>query len=263
MTASGPSFAFTNALRPNVYIGPNSFYSRPAPATQPEARLTLRAAGAAPELADEARIGFDASATVAATDRADSERPGHNIGHPTLMSLTPDGTELGHNVLPEASLATGLTVPLLLDLPAAGSYELAAATLANLAGTSVELLDRLTGTHYDLAAQPLVTFTAAQAGENRTRFALVFGQRVTGISAELAPAALTVSPNPAHGTVRVTLAVGTGAGPAPRVDLLDATGRLVRRATSVADAATFDLTGLPAGVYVVRAGALSRRLVVE
>lgn len=78
-------------------------------------------------------------------------------------------------------------------------------------------------------------------------------------SARATPAALF--PNPAHGTATLRLPAG-----APRQSLIltDTQGRLVRRYPVPATAdAELDLRGLPAGVYVVRCGALTQRLVVE
>ncbi len=69
---------------------------------------------------------------------------------------------------------------------------------------------------------------------------------------------LRIAPNPATDVVRISGApIGTA------VTLLDAVGRTVRTWRSSANEPDFDLRGLPAGVYVVRAGQLARRLVVE
>ena len=67
-------------------------------------------------------------------------------------------------------------------------------------------------------------------------------------------------PNPAHGTATLRLPA------AARQPLLltDALGRLVRQYPAPAGPeAVLDLRGLPAGVYVLRGGALTQRLVVE
>jgi alpha-tubulin suppressor-like RCC1 family protein len=68
-----------------------------------------------------------------------------------------------------------------------------------------------------------------------------------------APAALLLVPNPAHGPVQV---LGQPAG--TPLTLYNSLGQLVRPA-----ATRLDVAGLPAGVYVVRAGSLAARLVVE
>jgi endoglucanase Acf2 len=71
---------------------------------------------------------------------------------------------------------------------------------------------------------------------------------------------LALFPNPAH-----TTATLTGAGPGSAVQVLDALGRLVATATAdAAGTATLTLpTGLPRGVYVVRAGPQALRLLVR
>ena len=77
-------------------------------------------------------------------------------------------------------------------------------------------------------------------------------------AATSAAAAFTLAPNPARETVRLTGATG-----AATATLLDGLGRVVRRVPLAAGAATLDVRGLPAGLYVVRAGLQTRRLVVE
>jgi hypothetical protein len=72
---------------------------------------------------------------------------------------------------------------------------------------------------------------------------------------------LRVYPNPAHGTA--TVQQPTGTTPLP-LTLLDALGRPVRRYPAPAGhEATLDLRSLPAGVYVLRQGTASQRLMVE
>lgn len=72
------------------------------------------------------------------------------------------------------------------------------------------------------------------------------------------PAALafTCLPNPAHQTVLVR-------GARQPIALLDPLGRVVRRQQPTSTETTLDLRGLPAGLYMVRAGGASSRLVVE
>ncbi|RTQ44962.1 hypothetical protein EJV47_26705 [Hymenobacter gummosus] len=71
----------------------------------------------------------------------------------------------------------------------------------------------------------------------------------TGKAEKLPP--LSLLPNPAHDRVQV---LGATAGP---VELLDATGRVLRRQPAESG------VGLPAGIYLVRNGRRSARLVVE
>lgn len=75
----------------------------------------------------------------------------------------------------------------------------------------------------------------------------------------VAGAQLAVWPNPAHQLAQVQ-----GAPASSALLLLDLTGRPVRRLTAnEAGRATFDLSGLAPGMYVVRCAGLTRRLVVE
>jgi len=75
-----------------------------------------------------------------------------------------------------------------------------------------------------------------------------------------APAHLLAFPNPAHGALRVQLP-----GTAAPLELFDSLGHLVRTQAAPADSreAVLPLTGLPAGLYVLRCGKLSQRLNVE
>ncbi len=75
------------------------------------------------------------------------------------------------------------------------------------------------------------------------------------------PAQLLAYPNPAHDQVRVLL---TGAT-ATSLELFDAVGRLVHSQSVPArdPETTISLTGLPAGVYVLRCGPLSQRVNIE
>jgi uncharacterized protein (DUF2141 family) len=75
------------------------------------------------------------------------------------------------------------------------------------------------------------------------------------------PAALALFPNPAHGGA-TTL---TGAAPGTLVQVLDATGRVVLAATAndAGQAGLLLPSGTPSGVYVVRAGSHTLRLMVE
>ena len=73
------------------------------------------------------------------------------------------------------------------------------------------------------------------------------------------PAALF--PNPAHNSATLRLPAG---GPRQPLTLTDARGRLVRRYPAPAGPdAPLDLRGLPNGLYLVRCGQFTQRLVVE
>ncbi|MBC7449690.1 MAG: T9SS type A sorting domain-containing protein [Hymenobacteraceae bacterium] len=81
------------------------------------------------------------------------------------------------------------------------------------------------------------------------------------LPAEQVETGFQLLPNPATSTVQLALL----AGRSTQVELLDFTGRLLRVYPLTQDqtAAALDLRGLPAGLYVVRVGNLTRRLVVE
>ena len=85
--------------------------------------------------------------------------------------------------------------------------------------------------------------------------------------AEAALFSLNVYPNPADDEltiVRHAANPGLSGADAYDVSLLDGLGRTVRHLSTVRDELTvLDLHGLPAGLYVVRAGGLSRRVVVK
>jgi hypothetical protein len=257
------TFAFTDALRvedATVALG------RATADTRPLLTLTLAQIGAPAEEADALTVYAQAGATPGVDAGFDAVRPGPNVGLPTLSALI-DGQEALISALSESALATSTTVELTATLPAPGAYTLALGELANFGTTTVELLDRLTGTRYDLAQQSAITLSATRANEEVTgRFALLFnGQRVTGNNSSFLPphsSFLTLFPNPASagGVVRIT-----GCLEHSFVTVFDLAGRHV--ATVIADAtgsAEVSTKGVTAGVYVVRdADGRTTRLVVE
>jgi hypothetical protein len=261
VTGAGPvTFTFTDALRLTSYANPTHY--RALGEQRPLLGLTLQRADAPAAEQASAFVYFQSDATAEVDELFDGAQPGHNAGDvPTLVSLTARGEELVINGLPESLLRAGTTVELLLDLPQAGIYKLGTAQLHNLQGSDAALLDRLTNTRYNLHATTSVSFTVAEPGEVRGRFVIIFGQRVTGTADVTRVAALGVFPNPAAPGASVRI---TGAEAGAPVQLLDATGRVVRlaRATNGGDM-VLDLKGLSAGVYTVRVGTATQRLVVE
>lgn len=103
-------------------------------------------------------------------------------------------------------------------------------------------------------------FTTVGDGSKITAYFGIYDYRLVSVPAEVAGSAAPIlAPNPATSTVYLTRAP---AGLA--VSLLDATGRLV--GSSLTDArgtAMLHVLGLPVGLYIVRCGPLTRRLVVE
>lgn len=254
----GLSFTLpASATKTHHKTGHVTLMKREAP--DPRPRLTLTLAGFAGH--DEVVVYCQAGATLGEDAAYDGAKPGRNIGLPTLATLTSTGAELAVNGLPETALASGTTVELLLDLPVAGSYTLAATQLQHVDGQAVQLVDRLTGTSYDLSQHAPVRFTVGRAGEVADRFALVLGagSTVTGSQLRINNEKLVVWPNPAADVAHLS---GVAAG--TTVQLLDLTGRVVSTVAAMTSGeALLEVAGLPAGVYTVRAGALTRRLVVE
>ncbi|MFD2720828.1 hypothetical protein ACFST9_19055 [Hymenobacter monticola] len=103
--------------------------------------------------------------------------------------------------------------------------------------------------------------TTGDGSKLMARFAIYDPNAPLAIKAAQAAPAAQLFPNPAHGTATLRLPAG-----APRLPLtlLDAQGRTVRRYPAPASAeAVLDLSGLPAGSYVVRCGEYVQRLEVE
>ncbi len=100
------------------------------------------------------------------------------------------------------------------------------------------------------------TLTNASPGSSAIFLARLSG--TTGLPETAEQPALTLFPNPARTTVQLTGATGATAA------LLDGLGRRVRTVpVSPEGAATLDVRALPAGLYLLRAGGATRRLVVE
>ncbi len=253
VTGSGPvDFTFTNACRLTSYA--NAAVYRTAQDIRPLVAMALRAATAPAAEAAEATVYFQDGASAGYDESFDGARPGRNIGVPTLASVVA-GEELAVNGLPTTALEAGTTVSLLVDVPKAGTYVFEVGQLRHV-NAPVYLTDAVTGTVQPLTADARYTFTTATAGEQVGRFALRFGAAPAATNATT----LTLWPNPAQDRVQVTLS-----GTAKELTVFDAVGRVVRTLALAAGqtSASFDVRGLPAGVYSVRGGAAMARLVVE
>ncbi len=266
VTGAGPvSLTLPSAARPTDYPFTQPVQNRAAPDQRPVLSLTLRATTGTNQVADETIVYFQNGASANVDDRFDAQRPAHNPGGvPTLSTMTVSGQEVAINGLPTTAYRAGTVVPLLLDVAAAGSYELALGKWANMARTDVgvALLDRQTNTRTPLGPGATYAFRTAGGGVDITRFALVFGPAgtPTGVNADaVAAQALVLWPNPASGQVQLA-----GSMPGAVVTVFDVTGRAIRSyKADTAGAAALDLTGITKGVYTVRVGTVSRRLVVE
>ncbi|MDO7877481.1 T9SS type A sorting domain-containing protein [Hymenobacter sp. ASUV-10] len=245
-----------NAAGRLTSFGTQATFRRTTADLRPQVSLALQV-GTTP--ADKLTVYAEAGATPG----ADAAFDAHKLLNPGLASafaLTPTGEALAIQGLP--ALAAGTVVPLSVVLPAGGAASLTA-SLANVpAGLTAFLTDALTGARHDLGTTATYAFTAP-AGTVSGRFALVFGPTAGPLSAATAQAAaLALYPNPARTASTLTL---EPAATVRAVAVLDALGRVVRHTALPAQAAStaLDLTGLPAGVYAVRCGSGTARLVVE
>jgi hypothetical protein len=94
-----------------------------------------------------------------------------------------------------------------------------------------------------------------------THFGVYDPNAPLAIAGTRSPIRAAVFPNPAHGTVAVRLPADV---PAQPILVLDMEGRVVRRyPTPASSDAVLDLHGLPGGVYLVRCGQFTERLLVE
>ncbi|HEY6172398.1 MAG TPA: CocE/NonD family hydrolase, partial [Candidatus Kapabacteria bacterium] len=82
--------------------------------------------------------------------------------------------------------------------------------------------------------------------------------KTTSIASEDAPDEFECYPNPA----KQTLAVRVIHGADPEVELVDGLGRVVATSHLNADETSFDVSGLPDGIYFVRIGATARKIIV-
>lgn len=261
-SAASVSVNLTNAMRSATGGNPN--FNRQAPGTNaapvPAVKLSI-ANIAAPAIQPKTLVYFDANATMGFDDFYDGMAAGRSDGDvPTLATLI-NGEEAAGNALPIQALGgADVVVPMLVATPLDGYYKISVYKMLDLpAGVQVVLEDVMTGNSQDLTANPTYSFhsDANYAGQ---RFTLRFtAGRVTGLSQDLTASALSLYPNPATGSVKVSAPAGS------LVRVFDAVGREVRtsRINAAGAEITLPLTGLRAGLYTVRAGAASQKLVVE
>ena len=265
--ASPVTLTFPTAARITDFAAANAATVQ-RPAADPRARLRLTLAPeAAPAAADEAFVYLEAGATAAADARYDARK----LANPSGLNLasTAAGQDLAINGLPLLTATT--TVPLVVAVPQAGRYVLAAADLLNFApGTALTLVDALVSTR--TALLPGSRYAFALSGTTAPgRFALELrpGTVTASAAAQLAEQ-VQLYPNPAVGSFRLVLpATGTAAITAR---LSNALGQVVRQRQLVAAAgqpltADFDVRGLAPGVYQLQVAvggtAVVRRVVVQ
>lgn len=259
---SDASLTFNNTSRYTSYENP--VFQRGA-SDSPLVRLDLRnAAGAA----DEAVVYFEAAATAGFDSQLDAYKL--QGGAPLLLaSEAASGTLLAVNALPQLAQRDVL-VPLRVQA-AAGSYTLRATELLRLpTGTFAYLRDAQTGTVTDLTNQAEYSFSLSAGAAATGRFSvLLTQQRVLANAPASLSQQVAVFPNPARGTVSISLPASL-ARQATAVQLLNSLGQAVRSFTIPAgstDARQVSLSGVAAGVYTLRMqteqGAINKRLIVE
>lgn len=103
---------------------------------------------------------------------------------------------------------------------------------------------------------PTGKINAYQAAEAWKKFGKITDKPVTSLSAPPAVESLVLYPNPASEAITIT---GTNAGARLSVSKLD--GRTVMTTTVAAHTTRLDISRLPAGTYIVKAGAHTAKLV--
>ncbi|MBF9238672.1 DUF3494 domain-containing protein [Hymenobacter sp. BT683] len=261
------SLTFRNSQRLTTLNG--TTFQRATADTRPLVQLELRAGNGNADM-------HYAYAETGGTPGFDAQYDALKLPNTTglnLASVATTSESLAIDGRPTFTVATVL--PLTVGVPAAGTYTLAAATLANLpASLDALLTDAATGQTVNLRLQPVYSFsvTSAQAAASITgRFTLHFAARIALANAHaLMAAEVTLYPNPAHNTFTVLVPAIAGAT-LVQANLLNALGQVVRR-QNAAMAATgarlaVEATGLAAGVYTLRlqvgATTLAKRVVIQ
>ncbi len=231
-------------------FGPQPSFGRGTADLRPQLRLELLGNG----LADRAHLYFQTGATAG----VDAEFDAVKLPNPTGLNLASlaGAEDLAINGLPTLGAAAVL-VPLRVGVPQAGSYSLNAGDLANLTGTTVTLVDALTGTRTVLTTG--TTYAFSLSGTTATgRFTLEF--RSSGVLATSAAQALGAQvqlfPNPTADRFHVQLPVlsGKAAQQAVSLRLTNALGQTVMTRNLPATAGRaietdVDVHGFAAGIY--------------
>ncbi|MET4075024.1 choice-of-anchor D domain-containing protein [Hymenobacter sp. UYCo722] len=246
-------------------FGTQPDFGRGTADTRPQVALTLQGTS----VSDDAYVYFQAGATAGKDVEFDATKLANSTGL-NLTSLA-GGEALAINGLPVLGSATVL-VPLNVAAPQAGSYSLKAGTLANLAGTTVTLIDALTSTRTVLTAGTAYAFSLSSTTATG-RFSLEFrpGGALATTAAQALAAQTQLFPNPASGSFRVQLPLLAGKTTV-QATLANALGQTVLSRTLSAAAgqaidAEFDVRVLAAGVYTLRLNVngtpVVRKVVVE
>ena len=261
VTQPVPAFTFLNAWRATTYQNPA--FNRATADLRPAVQLELADAQGT---RDAAFVYFESGASAGFDTHYDATKLLNSTG--LNLASVAAGQPLAVNGLPVPT-AGSIAVPLLLGLPATGTYTLHAAQLRNfLPGAQPFLRDVQLGTLTDLSLTPDYTFTM-NAANTAPRFELVFGpQQVLGAALAALAAQVAVFPNPAAKAVFIELPASLRQQVVSAA-LVDAVGRVVRQQALPAGGATHTLllTNVASGVYSLRlqteAGTVVKKLVVE
>jgi len=257
------TLTFRNAQR---LTAPNATpFQRPATDPRPLVQLDLRGASGP---ADALYAYAEAGATPAYDAQYDAVKLPNSTGL-NLSSTATSGEALAIDGRPAFAAVTVL--PLVVGVPAAGTYSFTAVALNNIpAALDAFLSDAQTGQTVNLRLQPAYAFSVSPAQAAALvsgRFTLHFAARAALATAPaLSAAQVALYPNPAHD--RFTVLVPAGAGAAPvHATLLNALGQVVRTQAAASGTAFAVETGaLAAGVYTLRlqvgATTLAKRVVL-
>jgi hypothetical protein len=261
------SLTFRNSQRLTTDNG--TTFQRTTADLRPQVQLELRGSTGPAD-------AFYAYAETGATPGFDSQYDATKLPNPTGLNLAGAATS-GEAVAIDGRPAflASTVLPLTVGVPAAGTYTLSAATLANLpTGLDAYLADDQTGQTMKLTAGSSYSFsaTAAQAAAPITgRFRLYF-RPATALATvpSLTADVVGVYPNPAHERFTVTLP-GLAQATTVQAELLNSLGQVVRRQSAALPASgtqfTLEASGLATGVYTLRlqAGAttLAKRVVIK
>jgi hypothetical protein len=219
---------------------------------------------------------FYAYAENGATTGFDSQYDAAKLPNPNGLNLAGAATSGEAVAIDGRPAFTAATVlPLTVGVPAAGTYTLSAAALANLpTGLDAYLADDLTGQVVKLSTTTSYSFgvTAAQATAPISgRFRLLF-RSTTALATvpNLTADVVSVYPNPAHERFTVVLP-GLAQATTVQAELLNSLGQVVRRQSAALPASgtqfALEAAGLATGVYTLRlqAGAttLTKRVVIQ
>jgi hypothetical protein len=260
------SFTFRNNQRVTTYASQAAF-QRSAADPRPAVRLELAGAG----LAD----GWVTYVESGATPAFDSQLDASKLPNSTGLNLSSVAGADNLAIDGRAAFTAATVLPLVVGVPAAGTFTLAATALNNLpAGLDAYLRDAQTGqvTKLSVGTNYAFSVTATEAQTPLTgRFTLQFNAASPlATAAALTAAAVTLYPNPARESFTVVVPAVAGASQVT-AELRNALGQLVRQQAAGLPATGARLTvptaALAPGVYVLRLQAgsstITQRVVIQ